>query len=373
MYNNKVFIATVNEIEVAIKNPLITGAEILKEAGFENIKCHTLYQKLNGCDFEKISLDEIVDFSKKGVEHFVTKEAETFDYFVNDEPETSDKKQLTAHDILIRAGIDSKHNYLVQILEHAKMIDYSLNPEQPIKMLCTGMKFISVKWLDVVDIEEYGKNCKEVPSARQYRIKIDKDYHFVSNQFITAKEIISLQGKTSIELYDVYQFFNGNPKPKKINHNEQINLKEKCLVRFVLQPKEQQDGRENRRFFTLPDEDIETLDKLGLHWETLSSGGFWLIIYDYTLPKGYNLEKVDLALMIPPNYPATEIDMAYFFPPLQKLSLSPIKAIDPQVIDGKTFQRWSRHRLHGEWRPGIDDVSTHLCLVDNWLLKDLNR
>lgn len=77
--------------------------------------------------------------------------------------------------------------------------------------------------------------------------------------------------------------------------------------------------------------------------------------------------------MIPPTYPASQIDMAYFSPALAKKSGRPIRAIANQLIDGKTFQRWSRHRAAGEWTPGVDCVATHLCLVDNWLTRDLTK
>ncbi len=155
--------------------------------------------------------------------------------------------------------------------------------------------------------------------------------------------------------------------------DEEFDLRQKCLVRFVLQPKEQQDGRGNRKDFSLPQEDVDFLNGLGLHWETVRAGGLWLIIYGYPIPEGYNVTVAEVALMIAPNYPASEIDMVYFYPQLQKKSGKGINAITPQPIDGRIFQRWSRHRKRGEWRPGIDDISTHLALVENWILKDLNR
>ncbi|WP_241750766.1 E2/UBC family protein, partial [Vibrio vulnificus] len=68
----------------------------------------------------------------------------------------------------------------------------------------------------------------------------------------------------------------------------------------------------------------------------------WLIIKDHPLPEGYQVNKADVALLIPPSYPAAEIDMAYFFPALQRLSGRPIGAITTQAIDGRIFQRWSR-------------------------------
>ena len=43
----------------------------------------------------------------------------------------------------------------------------------------------------------------------------------------------------------------------------------------------------------------------------------------------------------------------------------PIPASEPQqALDGKTFQRWSRHRPGDEpWRPGVDNLETHLVLT----------
>ncbi|HEY1053622.1 MAG TPA: E2/UBC family protein, partial [Emticicia sp.] len=96
-------------------------------------------------------------------------------------------------------------------------------------------------------------------------------------------------------------------------------------------------------------------------------------IHDYAIPEGYTIQKADIALLIAPTYSATEIDMAHFSPPLSKTSGRGISATSNHVIDGKNFQQWSRHRQAGEWRPGVDNISTHLCLVENWLTRDLER
>ena len=128
-----------------------------------------------------------------------------------------------------------------------------------------------------------------------------------------------------------------------------------------------------RKQFLLPTEDTEFLDSNGFLWETIAQGGNWLVIHNHPIPAGYNETAVQVALMIPPNYPAAQIDMAYFFPHLQKRNGKGITATLPQIIDSKKFQRWSRHRQAGEWRPGEDNVMTHLLLVNNWLENDLKR
>jgi hypothetical protein len=130
-----------------------------------------------------------------------------------------------------------------------------------------------------------------------------------------------------------------------------------------------------RRQFSLPEGDREFLDARGLPWETIiDAGGRWLLIHDFAVNGGYNIATVLLALMIAPGYPDAQIDMAYFFPELARKDGRAINALASQQLDGKVFQRWSRHRTaQNPWRPGEDDVATHLALVDGWLEKELAR
>lgn len=371
-YVKDVYVFVLDDSKYKSFKKIITGEEILKIAGILDLKCFALYQKLKKHDFEKVNLDDKVDLSNKGIEHFITKDADTFTYTVDGEHEMTDKKFLTPNEIMKLDSIDSNHFYLIQVLENGSKRVLAYSPDEPIEMSCEGLVFITEKWLEVADVEMFGKECKEIPPARKYKIKIDKDYHVVESRFITASKLIALGGKSETA-YNVYKFMNGNPKPILILPGETVNLTEKCLVRFVLQPKEQQDGRGNRQSFTLPDEDEETLEKMGLQWETLTQPGMWLLIYDYPIPDGYNVSTATLALKITPSYPASEIDMAYFNPPLSKNNGKGISAATPLAIDGKNFQQWSRHRKPGEWVAGVDNIATHLSLVDNWLINDLKR
>ncbi|MFN8153530.1 MAG: E2/UBC family protein [Bacteroidia bacterium] len=126
-----------------------------------------------------------------------------------------------------------------------------------------------------------------------------------------------------------------------------------------------------RRQFHLPETDADHLDSLGLKWETVQVGGNWLLIHGYPVPTGYNSKEVTLALRIDAGYPISQIDMVYFSPGLHRLDGQPIGALAPQIIDGIQFQRWSRHRTDtNPWRPEIDDVSSHLFLVDHWLERE---
>ena len=129
-----------------------------------------------------------------------------------------------------------------------------------------------------------------------------------------------------------------------------------------------------RRSFQLAKEDESFLNSAHPAWEAIIEGqSRWLLLENFETPAGFNHGLVGVALMIDPGYPDTQIDMAYFFPPLQRRDGKSIPATEStETIDGRNFQRWSRHRTAtNPWRPGIDDVSTHLAQVQHWLIREL--
>jgi hypothetical protein len=130
-----------------------------------------------------------------------------------------------------------------------------------------------------------------------------------------------------------------------------------------------------RRQFQLPEADVNHLNARGLRWETLASGGSrWLLVHDFPVPNGYNVTGVTAAVSISPGYPDAQLDMVYFHPPLARCDGRAIGALSSQVIDGKNFQRWSRHRTPANpWRPGEDDLSSHLALVEHWLEREFTK
>lgn len=130
-----------------------------------------------------------------------------------------------------------------------------------------------------------------------------------------------------------------------------------------------------RHQFDLPEGDVDHLTACGLPWEALAERDVrWLLVHGFPVPAGYNHTQVQLALRIEPGYPDTQIDMAYFFPALSRSDGRAIGALSSQMIDGRQFQRWSRHRTDtNPWRPGQDDLSTHLLLVEDWLRREFSK
>lgn len=133
----------------------------------------------------------------------------------------------------------------------------------------------------------------------------------------------------------------------------------------------------DRRQFKLSSADEAVLNRLGRRWEALAEPGKnWIIVYGYAPPHGFVQTSVDMALWLQQGYPAVEIDMAYFSPALSMPSNRVINRTQvTMMIDGRQWQRWSRHRQPGgpAWNPGEDSLETHLEYVDMFLNQELER
>lgn len=128
-----------------------------------------------------------------------------------------------------------------------------------------------------------------------------------------------------------------------------------------------------RRQFQIPEDDVAGLTARGLPFETMHEGkAMFLILPTYPIPAGYNVQQAVALLRIPPKYPDEQIDMVYFSPALSLTSGKHIRQLTSVQFDGKAFQQWSRHRTpQNPWRPGLDNICTHLLQVDSWLLREL--
>ena len=225
---------------------------------------------------------------------------------------------------------------------------------------------------DVIDIEEYAKEGKEVPKGRRYRIRIDGNKYLVGPT-ATGRQLLTLAGKVPPEKYRLDQRMRGG-HTLRIGLDESVDFTHPGIERFNTMPLEQTDG-EVRRQFQLPEEDVEHLDARGLRWETIhDAGGQWLILHDFPTYEGFNHRQANLAIQIAPGYPVAPLDMAYFNPDLVRVDGKPISAVSAHQFDGKNWQRWSRHRTSdAPWRPGIDNIATHLGCVEWWLEREFKR
>jgi hypothetical protein len=132
---------------------------------------------------------------------------------------------------------------------------------------------------------------------------------------------------------------------------------------------------DTRRQFDLLEEDETFLREYGLPWETIVDGSQWVLIHKFKTPLGYNHEYVTAAIRIETGYPNAQLDMVYFYPALARTDGKPIGAIDAkQNLDGKEYQRWSRHRTsENPWVAGRDGLGTHVILIEDWLEREFEK
>lgn len=130
-----------------------------------------------------------------------------------------------------------------------------------------------------------------------------------------------------------------------------------------------------RRSFEVLPGDRQFLDQYGLPWEAVVDGSMWVLIHEFPTHGGYNYPKVTAAIRMETGYPNTQLDMVYFYPPLGRTDGKIIGATQAmQTLDGKNFQRWSRHRTpQNPWKPGEDDLSSHVTLIEDWLAREFEK
>lgn len=223
----------------------------------------------------------------------------------------------------------------------------------------------------IIDLEEWAKAGKKPKPAKTYRIRIDKEKKDVTVPAMTGAQILALVNKAPQTHMLSQKLRGGQVKP--VEPGETVRFDKDGVERFQTLALDPTEGEARRRGFQLPEEDQECLSANDLEWEAVVEGGTkWLIIPSYPIPEGYNHRLAKVALRIPPSYPDADIDMVYFNPPLALNSGKPIRQLSTLAIDGLQFQQWSRHRTSvNPWRPGVDNVCTHLLQVNNWLAREL--
>lgn len=233
---------------------------------------------------------------------------------------------------------------------------------------------------EIIDLEWCFINGHKPPHGRKYRYKVDGDPYITEHHKRTGTQILESVGKNSGE-YMLRQKVNGSWHT--IEPNEEVDFTKPGIEKFKTIKNEHTEGESHYeaeksfcRDFSLLEEDEEFLDGLGLSWETIeTTQAQWVLIYDYPIPAGFNTTKAILAVRIPPNYPTSQLDMLYFYPFITRKDGIAIAAVQNNVkIRGLTFQRWSRHRTpSSRWRPGIDNLSTHVPLAEMWLNNEFIR
>lgn len=212
---------------------------------------------------------------------------------------------------------------------------------------------------------------------KPYKIKIDGVMYEVEVRFITGREILALAQKSSAQ-YDVGYKVHGHDL-KIIALDEQVDLETPGLEKFITIQNGHIDGEEGpdgSSPFVFTTEDQAFADNHpGCVERVMEGNKHWVLIHNVDLPEGYNESRVTAAVLLPIGYPACGLDMVYFYPALTLTSGKAIHAADArEIIQGKSYQRWSRHFTpEAPWRPGVDSLETYYAMIQGWLKREVTR
>ena len=167
----------------------------------------------------------------------------------------------------------------------------------------------------------------------------------------------------------------GEPKVE-VQSSSIIDLSKPGIEKLRLIPREVNNGDVSLGQFEVLPKDGEYLKQVFGNFRTIiDQGRRWLIVENYELPEGYSHKKITLAIEIPSLYPQAEIDMFYTSPRIYLPNgVTPSCTEVDQIIESKSYQRWSRHRSHlSQWNPVIDSVVTHFSLIEESLLREVQQ
>jgi hypothetical protein len=208
-----------------------------------------------------------------------------------------------------------------------------------------------------------------------FKFKVDKDFHNSDQKILTGRQILELSGKSP----DKYLLILKGKTKEHIGPDDSVDLSEPGVEIFRTIARECKEGLEElppRRQFDLPAQDTAFLNSTGLRWETVKDGNVMrVIIYGYPIPEGYTVTSADIYIRISDQYPDNELDMIYVYPALTLKCGQAINKLSNDNFDGKKWQRWSRHRVNKAqaWDPALDDIQSHLVLVNDWLEAEVRK
>ena len=115
----------------------------------------------------------------------------------------------------------------------------------------------------------------------------------------------------------------------------------------------------------LPDPDREFLERAGIVHRVFEEAGMLNVeLIDFPLPTGLNASHASVLLRLSPSYPDSAPDMWWIIPHLRAVTGATIPATEViETIDGRSWQRWSRHLDPTAWRSGIDGLESYVRLL----------
>ncbi len=344
----------VNDQVVTLQDATPTGRQILNAAAFRPTDDFVLLQWLSDGSLEEVGPDENADLHGEAISQFFAWASDRLFYFIIDGQKFPWAKDISENWLRKLGRIPDTHAIWI---EKQDSVDEELTFNSVLDLSQPGVEHL------------YSKK-------RVWKLDVQGVIVTFDVPEISVRDAIVRAGIDPDRDWNIVLKVHGQPK-QVVNLNTIVDLRAPGIERLRLMPRTINNGEApvaTRREFALQPSDEAVLTSLGYRWETVVAGRRWLIIRGYKLPVGYQQECTDIAIDIPMLYPAAEIDMFYCNPPLTLSSHKSIPQTESQeIIELTPFQRWSRHRAPGAWKPESDSVLTHLALVEESLLREVDQ
>ena len=347
---------TLNYRSVFINDSTPTGKQLALAAGYRHNQECVVLQVLPDGELEDIRPDEVVKLEKNNCRFVIVESDRTYRFTINGA--RFEWPCRVASGGLLRKLGNIADNHVVYF-ERQDEADLLIEKHALVDLDAPGTEAFYSKKLT-------------------WKLDVQGEIIEVDTPTIAVRHALELAGFDTSKSWHIYLRVQDTPK-REVDLQTVIDLTEPGIEKLRLVPGEVNNGEApqtyRREFSLLPVDEI-FLHKSGLKWETLvEQDRRWLMIFDYPIPGGYNVEKATLLLEIPLPYPAAQIDMFYTYPPL---SLQSGRAIDcTQVranVHGIEYHGWSRHRGGSSpWDPSTDNVITHLALVESSIAKEIDQ
>lgn len=301
------------------------------------------------------------------------KPAIAYEYIFNiNEGEHSTKNQvITGNELHALAGTKSDTHFIRMVTDKGKIL---VGPSVQVDLTECGIERFIIRSYKQETIELENCFCEGVKPVITYKylIKVNGKKYEVNKEEISREEILKLVGKDPDK--HRLRMFTKNGK-EILQQGQVIDLTECGVERFVYEALDCIEGFLTETPSVLPKEDLDFLASMSNTVDYVEEGALsWIIFKGLEIHKGYNVSKADAAILIPPHYPTAQLDMIYFSPDLVRADGKMIGQLSNQQIEGKIYQRWSRHRTAlNEWNPEIDNVESHLDLMISCLKAELNK
>lgn len=342
----------VNGQRIELSDTTPTGEQILAAARLRPAADYALLRWPDSGPTNEVALDDIIKLPRNGpLLAFFAIKSDRVSYFTLDEERYAWAGPLDADTVRRVGHVDPVMDLWLELTDQE---DHLIQPGEVIDLDAPGVERLYTK-------------------AAVWHLRVNDEDTEWPQPRILVRDALTKAGFDVSRPWTMKFKVQGQPV-RAVNLHDELDLSQAGVERLRVAPSEVNngDGRGVRREFSLLAADAGFLNKRGLHWQTVNSDGQWLIVSDYPLPPGYDVATFTLAVLIPPSYPTAALDMFFCHPPLSINASVPPQTEHHQAIDGRNFQRWSRHRGSASpWNPGVDNLASHFALIDEALAREV--